>query len=97
MGYLNNTIKLYLAELSDAANSQDIDYLKEQGKNPIKKKLLLNLNVIGKRIDNIEGITLGPALPNGRRSLILVSDNNFLGLQKTQLLLFEIDLDQLMQ
>jgi hypothetical protein len=35
-------------------------------------------------------MTWGPALPNGNRSLILVSDNNFSSRQITQLLAFEV-------
>jgi hypothetical protein len=43
-------------------------------------------------IDNIEGITFGPKLPNGNQSLLLVSDNNFqaFGLQLNQFILMEI-------
>jgi hypothetical protein len=40
--------------------------------------------------DNIEGVTFGPTLPNGHRTLIFISDNNFASFEKTQLLLFEI-------
>jgi hypothetical protein len=42
------------------------------------------------RVDNLEGMTFGPALPNGKRSLVLVSDNNFNPLQLTQFLAFEV-------
>lgn len=41
-------------------------------------------------LDNIEGITFGPTLPNGRETIILVSDNNFKKNQRTQFLAFEI-------
>ena len=36
-------------------------------------------------------MVLGPRLPDGRQSLILVSDNNFAPTQFTQFLLFAID------
>lgn len=39
-------------------------------------------------LDNIEGITLGPRLEDGRQSVILVSDDNFSPTQVTQFLLF---------
>ncbi|CAN5199286.1 esterase-like activity of phytase family protein [soil metagenome] len=39
-------------------------------------------------LDNIEGITLGPLLPDGRQSVVLVSDDNFRDSQVTQFLLF---------
>ena len=35
-------------------------------------------------------MTLGPKLPDGRQSLVLVSDNNFAAAQFTQFLLFAI-------
>jgi hypothetical protein len=39
-------------------------------------------------LDNIEGITLGPKLPDGRQSLVLVSDDNLSPTQVTQFLAF---------
>ena len=41
-------------------------------------------------IYNIEGVTFGPILANGHRSLIFVTDNNFNTKEKTQFLLFEV-------
>ena len=35
-------------------------------------------------------MTLGPALPDGSRALVLVSDNNFAATQFTQFLLFAL-------
>ena len=46
---------------------------------------------LGIYIDNIEGVTFGPILPDGKRSLLFISDNNFSPLEKTQVLLFEIE------
>jgi len=45
---------------------------------------------LGMYIGNIEGVTYGPALPNGHRTLIFISDNNFRNVEKTQFLLFEV-------
>ena len=39
-------------------------------------------------LDNVEGITLGPLLPDGRQSVVVVSDDNFSAAQVTQVLLF---------
>ncbi len=44
-----------------------------------------------RKIDNFEGMALGPKLPNGARSLILATDNNFSAWQLTQLLILEIN------
>ncbi len=90
-GRLSCTIKVYLADISSAEDIQNISSLKN--KKDIKfvsKKLLINMNSLGIYIDNIEGVTFGPTLENGNKSLIFVSDNNFNPLEKTQFLLFEI-------
>ena len=58
---------------------------------PVQKTLLLDLRTLGIPLDNVEGMTIGPKLPDGRRSLILVSDNNFAASQFTQFLLFALD------
>ena len=57
---------------------------------PVEKTLLLNLDVLGIPLDNVEGMTFGPKLPDGRRSLVLVSDNNFSPAAFTQFLLFAV-------
>ena len=49
---------------------------------PVQKTLVANLfssefSSLGFTVDNFEGMTFGPTLPNGNRSLIFVSDNNF--------------------
>jgi 3-phytase len=53
--------------------------------------LLFDLDTLGIPLDNVEGLTFGPRLRDGRRSLVLVSDNNFAGSQFTQFLLFALD------
>ena len=58
---------------------------------PARKRLLLDLEKIGlERVDNIEGISWGPRLENGRRSLVMISDDNFNAQQVTQILAFEV-------
>jgi hypothetical protein len=54
------------------------------------KKLLLDLDDLGIPLDNVEGLTFGPRLKGGQRSLVLVSDNNFAATQFTQFLLFSL-------
>lgn len=43
---------------------------------------------LGIPIDNIEGMTFGPPLPDGRQTLLIVSDNNFSPEQFTQFVAF---------
>ena len=61
-----------------------------EGIMPIQKRLLLDLNDLGIPLDNLEGLSFGPQLPDGSQSLILVSDDNFNELQVTEFLLFRL-------
>ncbi|MGI0489010.1 esterase-like activity of phytase family protein [Pantanalinema rosaneae CENA516] len=84
-------VKLFQIAMGSATDTSRIDSFKGSSNiEPVQKKLLLDLNQLGIRLDNLEGMTLGPRLPDGSQSLILVSDNNFNALQITQLLLFRL-------
>lgn len=85
------TVKVFLCDLSKATNVKDIASLQNQSIEVASKKLILNMDDLGIFIDNIEGVTFGPKLSNGKQSLLFVSDDNFSDKQKTQLLLFEVD------
>ena len=90
-GRLACTIRVFLADMNEATDIAGTNSLQSQpAAKPVSKKLLLNMDDLGRYIDNIEGVTFGPTLPNGHRTLIFVADNNFSPLQKTQFLLFEI-------
>jgi hypothetical protein len=85
------TIKIFLADASKASNVRDNpSLLLDAPAFPMTKKLLFNFDTIDQFIDNVEGITLGPKLPNGNRSLLLVVDNNFSKFEQTQVILMEI-------
>ena len=91
-GRLACTIKVFVADLSSAENIENINSLKDKkGIKIASKQLLLNMDDLGIYIDNVEGITFGPQLSDGKRSLIFIVDNNFNPLEKTQVLLFEIE------
>ncbi len=85
------TIKIYLADLTSAENIKDEASVDNEPVKMISKKLLINMDALGIYIDNIEGVCFGPVLPNGHKTLVFVSDNNFIPIQKTQFLLFEIE------
>jgi hypothetical protein len=90
-GHSGCTIRVFLAEVSSASDIKMVTSLNEHRPfKPIQKKLPLNMESLGIYIDNIEGVTFGPDLPYGHKSLIFVCDNNFDETQKTQLLLFEV-------
>jgi hypothetical protein len=90
-GKLACTVKVFITTLDAATDIKDIPSLKAN-KNfiAVTKKLLLNMDDLGIYIDNIEGMTFGPTLPNGHKTLLFVSDNNFDIKEKAQLLLFEV-------
>lgn len=60
------------------------------GINPVKKKLLLDLNELDILLDNLQEMTLGPRLSDGTQSLLLVSDDDFNEKQVTRFLLFRL-------
>lgn len=98
LGNQGNTVKLYKADTRNATNTLPMGSLKDVDFSPAKKELLLDFEAIRDRltnhsVDNIEGITFGPKLPNGHQTLIVVSDNNFnkLGKQLNQFILLEIE------
>ncbi|MBS1491328.1 MAG: esterase-like activity of phytase family protein [Bacteroidetes bacterium] len=90
-GHLGCTIKIFQADLAGASNVSSVSSLAATPPaKEIQKKLILNMDDLKMYIDNVEGFTFGPDFPNGHKSLIFVSDNNFNPLQKTQFLLFEV-------
>jgi len=88
---VGNNIKLYEVSLEGASDIQNIQSLSGvSGINPVEKTLLLDFSTLGVPLDNIEGLTFGPDLADGRRSLVVVSDNNFSPTQTTQILAFGV-------
>ena len=87
-----NEIKLYSVALPGATNVLGTPSLagKLGSIRPAQKTLLLDLGTLGIPLDNVEGMTWGPKLPDGRQSLVMVSDNNFAASQFTQFLLFAV-------
>ena len=85
-----NEIKLYSVALPGATNVLGVPSLAGLDVQPVQKTLLLDLGSLGIPLDNVEGMTLGPKLPDGRQSLVMVSDNNFAASQFTQFLLFAL-------
>ena len=88
-----NTIKLYSVAFQGAKDVNGLDSLAGVlgSLKPVRKTLLLDLRTLGIPLDNVEGMTIGPKLPDGRQSLVLVSDNNFAASQFTQFLLFALE------
>ena len=90
-GLYANHVRLYEMDVAGATDIRDVPALAGAAYVPARKRLLLDLEKIGlPRVDNLEGIAWGPRLANGRRSLVMVSDDNFNAQQVTQLLVFEV-------
>ena len=92
-----NDVKIYKVDGNNATDIKQIKALKNATYIPAKKKLLFDFETIRSKltnqiIDNIEGITFGPKLKNGNRTLIVVSDNNFnkFSKQLNQFIVFEV-------
>lgn len=89
-GRLPCTIRLFVADLNEATDISSMTLKNNKDFIPATKKLLLNMDDLGIYTDNIEGVTFGPLLPNGHKTLLFIADNNFNILEKAQLLLFEV-------
>lgn len=86
------TIRIFEVSLEKGDRIEGLESLKTRLSeiSPAQKRLLLDLETLKIPLDNIEGLTFGPALADSTVGLILVSDNNFSPLQETQILGFKI-------
>jgi len=84
------TLRLFAADLRDATDVSGFESLAGRSWTPAAKTLLFDFSAAGIRLDNVEGMTWGPRLPNGNRTLIFVSDNNFRSSQITQFIALEV-------
>jgi hypothetical protein len=91
---LGNTIWLYEIQTQGATDVSGYELLPADFE-PVTKRLILDVEAdLGIEPDNIEGMAFGPALPDGRLPLILVSDNNFAASQATQFIVLAVELEQ---
>ena len=97
LGNQGNTIKIFKVSASEATNTLGIERLNNADYRTATKELLFDFEEVrdqltNESIDNIEGISFGPILPNGNKTMLLVADNNFnkLGEQLNQFILLEI-------
>lgn len=96
-----NRVRIYEIDLNGAQNVMDIPNLTSTNTQLVSKNLIFNsmdpsinnvLDTKANRFDNIEGMTFGPTLSDGRPSLVLVSDNNYSASQdKTQFISFALN------
>lgn len=74
----NSLARLFVVDLKSASDIQNLSTLEGQDFRPLHKRQLLEIADLGlAHQDMLEGMAWGPRLPDGRRSLVLVSDDNF--------------------
>jgi hypothetical protein len=83
-------VRLYRVSIGDAEDVLARPSLTGAPVRTMQKTLLVDLTSTVDPLDNVEGITLGPTLPDGRQSLVMVSDDNFSPRQITQFLAFAL-------
>ena len=84
-------IGLYLVDLEGATDIAAFPALDGATYAPLRKRLLMDFSRAGlDKVDNLEGMSWGPMLANGHRSLVLISDDNFSADEVTRLLAFEV-------
>ncbi|MDQ0378248.1 esterase-like activity of phytase family protein [Amycolatopsis thermophila] len=88
---VGNKVRIYEIDTRGATNVLHTGSLVGAKVQPVRKKLLLDLADFPlSKVDNVEGMTWGPTLPGGDRTLVLVSDDNFSASQITQVIAFAV-------
>ncbi|CRK61782.1 hypothetical protein [Alloactinosynnema sp. L-07] len=78
-------VRLFDTTTRGAADVRGVQSLATTQTQPMRKRLVADFDDIGlSTVDNVEGMTWGPRLPTGERTLVLVSDDNFHPLEVTQ-------------
>ena len=75
-------VQLFHVSTVGATEVSGMESLAGQRYTPVRKTLLYSFE----NPDNLEGIEFGPELPDGDRTLVVVSDDNFRPIQQTQIL-----------
>jgi hypothetical protein len=97
-----NRVRIFLIDVGGATDVSGISNLENGGEfRPVQKELLLDLDDIVpqlspgfRRLDNFEAMGLGPVLPDGGRSLLVVSDDNFSDSQRSAFFLFSLKAEE---
>lgn len=95
VGVIGNQVRLYEIDTAGATNVLTAASL--TGATPVTKKLVLDFETLKTQlggIANLEGMTFGPKLANGKRSLVVIADDNFptadSPTDRNQMLVFEV-------
>lgn len=89
---VGNNLRLYEVLLQGNTDISGIEALNDGEVDAVaQKRLIQDFSELGITLDNFEGMTIGASLPDGRQSLIVVSDNNFNQEQTTKFLAFALE------
>lgn len=87
---VGNSLRLYEIDTRAGSDTLAVPRLAAGEFRPVTKRLVADFAHLGlSRLDNTEGMCWGPRLPNGHRSLVVVSDDNFSARQVTQFAAFD--------
>lgn len=92
-----NSLRLYLVDTRQGSDTLAMPVLQGGAWRAVEKTLIADFSAFTgpgagprlERLDNTEGMAWGPLLPNGNRSLVFISDDNFSSRQISQWLAFE--------
>ena len=97
VGVVGNQVRLYEIDTANATNVLGTAALAGATYTPVTKRLVLDFETLKAElggIANLEGMTFGPRLANGRASLVVVADDNFpaadSATDRNQILVFEV-------
>ncbi|MDB5752459.1 MAG: hypothetical protein JWP65_2880 [Ramlibacter sp.] len=91
---VGTSLRLYEVDTRDGTDTLALATLQPGALRPLAKRPVADFAGLGlSRTDNTEGMAWGPPSASGRRTLVVVSDDNFNPLQVTQFAAFEY-LDQ---
>jgi 3-phytase len=88
---IGNKVAIYGVQVGDADEVSSLAALPQPfAGRTVSKTLLVDIGSLGVMPDNLEGLVVGPGLPDGRHAVIVLSDDNFSPVQTNQFLLFAI-------
>jgi hypothetical protein len=96
-GVVRNTAQIYLVQLQGADDVSPAGRVTVASARPVAKTLLVDFDALIPRLppelvnlDNFEGLAFGPPSPGGQRTVLVLSDDNFLPTQRTVVVWFEV-------
>jgi hypothetical protein len=96
-GGTGNVVEINEISTTGATDVSSLDALFESGApltfTTVSQRQVFSFENLGIPIDNIEGMTFGPRLADGRQALVVVSDNNFSSAQFTQFIVLGVDIE----